>query len=154
MNAILYIVTCTSADAVREYYYIYTVCISEVGLNPPNVLLPAENVVGPSQQMFAALLIEGMSACFNYTDKQIHVTLNFTQPILITRATSLYVEQFSDGDRSETAYVNTYSISTSADNEHFTTYTDTTGRTVRHCKYSHHMNCFILHDFSHSGYLN
>ena len=109
---------------------IYTVCISEVGLNPPNVLLPAENVVGPSQQMFAALLIEGMSACFNYTDKQLHVTLNFTQPILITRATSLYVEQFSDGDRSETAYVNTYSISTSADNEQFTTYTDTTGRPV------------------------
>ena len=121
-----------STCSQRTLLYIYTACVSEVGLNPPSVLLPAENVVGPSQQKYAALLIEGMSVCFNHTNKHLLITLNFTRPVLITRATSLYVEQFSDGDRRQIAYVDTYSLSTSADNEHFTTYTDTTGRAVRY----------------------
>ena len=108
-------------------------CVPEVGLSTPSALLPAENIVGSSRKILASLLTEGMSACFNYTDKQTYITLNFTQPVIITRATSLYAQQFSDGYQNMTAYVDTYTIGTSADGEHFTTYTDTTGGKVCHC---------------------
>ena len=80
-----------------------------------------------------------MSACFNYTVKQTYITLNFTQPVIITRATSLYAQQFSDGYQNMTAYVDTFTIGTSADGKHFTTYTDTTGRKV------HITACNLVH---------
>ena len=79
-----------------------------------------------------SLLTKGMSACFNYTNKQTYITLNFTQPVIITRAMSLYVQQFLIGDQNVIACVDAYTISTSDDGEHFTTYTDTTGRKVFH----------------------
>lgn len=107
-------------------------CITETKLSPSSALLPAENVIDSSQQVVASLLTEETSMCFNYTDKQTCITLNFTQPVIITRATSLYVQQFLIGDQNVIACVNTYTISTLANREHFTTYTDTTGRKVFH----------------------
>ena len=123
--------------SIYEATYQYHSCLSaacapEVGLSPASALLPAENIVGSSRKILASLLTKGMAACFNYTNKQTYITLNFTQPVIITRATSLYAQQFSDGYQNMTAYVDTYTIGTSADGEHFTTYNDTTGRKVCH----------------------
>lgn len=119
-----------SMRPIMYHYCLSAACVPEVGLSPSSELLPAQNIVGSSLKILASLLTEGMSACFNYTVKQTYITLNFTQPVIITRATSLYAQQFSDGYQNMTAYVDTFTIGTSADGKHFTTYTDTTGRKV------------------------
>ena len=79
---------------------------------------------------------DGNYSCFSFgsdsaTSDFPMIILNFTQPVVITRAATLFPVALSGGNGNEEhSYVNHYTVEVSADGENYTSYTDAAGNQV------------------------
>ena len=117
---------------IHSLFLVYKGCANELNLyNSPNLdLLSPDNVLYSDGQAIPGLLEANKFTCFPGNDPLPTITLNFSQPVLITRAVTLYLITLTHGKQEEVTYVDEYTIAASADGENFTTYSDPSGEPV------------------------
>ena len=98
--------------------------------------LPPENIISSSGTAVPELLQNDTYSCFAFNGQtQPHITLNFTRPVLITRAVTLFPINLTDGLSILTTYVDMYTIETAAtDGGSFVSYVDASGKMVLHAR--------------------
>ena len=105
-------------------------CANESNLYSSPDLLSPDNVLYSDGQAIPGLLTADDFTCFPGNDPLPTITLNFSQPVLITRAGTLHLITLIHGSQVEVTYVDAYTIATTSDGENFTTYSDPSGEAV------------------------
>lgn len=106
-------------------------CEPEVNLHTLSGLLPPENIVSSTGESAAQLLEEGRYVCLPFNESTPpYFTLNFTHPVLLMRAETLFSISLADSSNVHETYVDSFTIATSQDASTFSVYTASSGEMV------------------------
>ena len=114
----------------RKLPHLLPACATEVNLLNSTTLLLPDHVISSTEGAIPQFVVD--FACLPFRPPPYpHVILNFSHPVILTRARSFYPIQLDNGFQTLITYVNKYTIEASGDGENFTLYSDASGRTVQ-----------------------